>query len=193
MKSIKAICFDFDGTLAEFMGDFPSYINECFKRLSVEPSPEFLQTFNQHLRSEGHLTSVIAFERTCNDFAIALPKNPEPIYQYNTDVYAAQVRLLPNAKAMLEYFANLPKAIITNGPADMQWAAIHKVGIADLFKTIIVSGDADVAVRKPNSKIFHLACKRLGVTPEETLMIGDNLEADVQGAIKAGLQGLHVS
>jgi HAD superfamily hydrolase (TIGR01549 family) len=75
----------------------------------------------------------------------------------------------------------------------MQWAAIHKVGLADLFKTIIVSGDADVAIRKPNPNIFHLACERLGVLPENVLMIGDNVEADIQGAIKAGLQGLHVA
>jgi putative hydrolase of the HAD superfamily len=75
----------------------------------------------------------------------------------------------------------------------MQWAAIHKVGIVDLFKTIIVSGDADVAIRKPNAKIFHLACERLGVSPEETLMIGDNLEADIQGAIEARLQALHIA
>ncbi len=193
MKPIKAICFDLDGTLVEFMGDFPSYIAACFKRLLVEPTPEFSQRFSQHLRSEGHLTSVIAFERTCKDFDIFIPKNPESIYQYNIDAYAAQVQLLPNAKALLEYFAYLPKAIITNGPADMQWAAIHKVGIADLFKTIVVSGDADVAVRKPNPQIFHLACKRLGVDPVETLMIGDNFEADVQGAIEAGLQALHIA
>ena len=192
-KSIKAICFDLDGTLVEFMGDFPNYIKSCFERLLVEPTPEFSQKFSQHLRSEGHLTSVIAFERTCKDFDIPIPKNQEPIYQYNIDAYAAQIQLLPNAKAMLEYFANLPKAIITNGPADMQWAAIHKVGIAGLFKTIIVSGDADVAVRKPNPQIFHLACERLGISPEETLMIGDNFEVDIQGAIEAGLQGLHIS
>jgi HAD superfamily hydrolase (TIGR01549 family) len=193
MNSIKAICFDFDGTLAEFIGDFPKYIIECFVRLGINPSPEFLHTFNQHLRSEGHLTSRMAFERTCRDLDVSIPDNPEPIYQLNVDAYAAQVKLLPNALATLEYFHNIPKAIITNGPSDMQWAAIHKVGLADLFKTIIVSGDADVAIRKPNPNIFHLACERLGVLPENVLMIGDNVEADIQGAIKAGLQGLHVA
>ncbi len=192
MNQVKAICFDLDGTLVEFMGNFPTYIKSCFERLAIEQSPEFSQRFSQHLRSEGHLTSVIAFERTCKDFEIAIPKNPEPIYQYNIDAYAAQIQLLPNARALLEYFADLPKAIITNGPADMQWATIRKVGIQDYFKAIIVSGDADIAVRKPNPKIFHLACERLGISPEETLMIGDNFEADIQGAIKAGLQALHM-
>jgi putative hydrolase of the HAD superfamily len=193
MNSIKAICFDFDGTLAEFVGDFPTYLNECFERLGVAPSPEFLQTFNKHLRSEGHLTSVIAFERTCHDLGIVISENLEPIYQFNVDAYAAQVKLLPSARALLEYFQEIPKAIITNGPSDMQWAAIHKVGIADLFKTIVVSGDAEVGFRKPNPLIFHLACERLGVTPQSTLMIGDNVEADIQGAMKAGLQALHMA
>lgn len=193
MNQVKAICFDLDGTLIEFMGNFPAYTKACFERLNMQATPEFLQRFSHHLHSEGHLTSVIAFERTCQDFNLALPKNPEAIYQYNIDAYAAQIQLLPNAKMMLEYFADIPKAIITNGPADMQWAAIHKVGIRDYFKTIVVSGDADVAVRKPNPRIFHLACERLGVKAEETLMIGDNVEADIQGAIKAGLQALHIT
>lgn len=192
MKPIKAICFDLDGTLIEFMGDFPAHIKSCFERLNIKAGPEFVQRFNHHLRSEGHLTSVIAFERTRKDFDLAIPENPEAIYQYNIDAYAAQVQLLPNAKALLEYFADLPKAIITNGPADMQWAAIHKVGIKDYFKTFIVSGDAEVGIRKPNLKIFRLACERLGVLPEATLMIGDNFEADIQGAMKAGLQALHI-
>lgn len=192
-RVIKAICFDFDGTLAEFTGDFSSYVSACFERLLVEPTPDIVQTFNQYLRSEGHSTSVMAFEQTCGHFDIPIPLNPEGVYQYNIDTYAAHIELLPNARSLLEYFADLPKAIITNGPADMQWAAIRKVGIADLFKAILVSGDADVAVRKPSPKIFQLACKRLGVRPEETLMIGDNLEADVQGAINAGLQGLHIA
>jgi putative hydrolase of the HAD superfamily len=190
---IKAICFDFDGTLAEFNGDFSTYIKECFERLSITPGSEFLKVFNHHLRTEGHLTSVIAVERTCQELGLSVPTGAEAIYHYNLEAYAAHVELLPNAKALLEYFADLPKAIITNGPADMQWAAIGKVGIAEAFKAIIVSGDADIAVRKPDPKIFHLACEHLGIDPAETLMIGDNLEADIQGAISAGLQALHIA
>lgn len=191
--NIRAICFDFDGTLAAFTGDFSAYIKSCFERLDIKPTPEFLQVFNQHLRAEGHLTSLIAFERTCAELGLMMPQKASAVYQDNIEAYAAQVGLLPNAKAMLEYFSRLPKAIITNGPADMQWAAIRKVGIADMFKTIIVSGDADVAIRKPRAEIFHMACERLGVLPAETLMIGDHLEADIQGAVNAGLKALHIS
>ncbi|MER3462763.1 MAG: noncanonical pyrimidine nucleotidase, YjjG family, partial [Armatimonadota bacterium] len=105
---------------------------------------------------------------------------------------AAEVRLLPGAREVLAYFAHLPKAVITNGPADIQWAALRNVGLEREFEAVVVSGDPDVAVRKPNPRIFHLACERLGVPPHETLMIGDHLEADVEGARAAGLQALHL-
>ena len=91
----------------------------------------------------------------------------------------------------LRYFAHLPKAILTNGPSDVQRAAIRASGLEDFFQTILVSGDADIGFAKPHLRMFELACERLEVTPTETLMIGDRLDLDVQAAIAAGLQAIH--
>ena len=42
-------------------------------------------------------------------------------------------------------------------------------------------------VRKPGAKIFELALERLGAVPHRTIMVGDNVTDDVEGAASAGL------
>lgn len=42
---------------------------------------------------------------------------------------------------------------------------------------------------KPAEAFFHAALKEIGCRPEETLMVGDDVYADVNGALKAGLRG----
>ncbi|WP_051304316.1 HAD family hydrolase [Calidithermus chliarophilus] len=189
---IRAICFDFDGTLAQFEGDFAQLTAFCCDRLGIDPGDRaFLATYEREIRAEGHVTFALALRRALEAHGYPVPAGLEAFAAEVTARYAAEVRLLPGVREVLAYFAHLPKAVITNGPADMQWAALRNVGLEREFQAVVVSGDPDVAVRKPNPRIFHLACERLGVPPHETLMIGDHLEADVQGAIAAGLQGLY--
>ena len=46
-------------------------------------------------------------------------------------------------------------------------------------------------VKKPNPRIFELALNRAGATSEKSIMIGDSLEADIQGALNVGFHALH--
>lgn len=46
-------------------------------------------------------------------------------------------------------------------------------------------------VKKPNPIIFELALKSAKTIPEKSLMIGDNLEADIQGAQAVGFHAIH--
>ncbi|MCH2187921.1 HAD family hydrolase [Myxococcota bacterium] len=46
----------------------------------------------------------------------------------------------------------------------------------------------DVGIRKPRREIFEAALEAVGAAPEETLHVGDNLEADVRGASELGLR-----
>ncbi len=103
------------------------------------------------------------------------------------------MELLPRAKEVLEFCSErVPCALITNGPENMQRAATQEVGVADYFQTILISGAQEVAVRKPSARIFRLACERLEVSPEEVLMVGDDLKADVRGALNVGMKAVYV-
>ena len=54
------------------------------------------------------------------------------------------------------------------------------------------AGVEAIVVGKPAPAFFHAAVADLGLPPGEVLMIGDDVEADVLGAIAAGLQGVLV-
>jgi ribonucleotide monophosphatase NagD (HAD superfamily) len=43
-------------------------------------------------------------------------------------------------------------------------------------------------IGKPAAAMFHTACAQLGLPPEQVVMVGDDVEADVLGALDAGLQ-----
>jgi len=49
-----------------------------------------------------------------------------------------------------------------------------------------------VLVGKPASEFFLVACRSMGLAPEETIVIGDDLEADIGGALAAGCGGVLV-
>jgi len=63
---------------------------------------------------------------------------------------------------------------------------VEKMGLADYFNFSLAAGE--VEVWKPDPGIFEHALKKTGTTPEQTLYIGDNYFADVVGARRAGLQ-----
>nr|XP_033324048.1 N-acylneuraminate-9-phosphatase-like [Megalopta genalis] len=74
--------------------------------------------------------------------------------------------------------------LITNGPSNAQWEKIHKLSLEQYFHVILVSGD--LPYEKPERPIFTKACRFLNVKPEKCIMVGDKLETDILGGIKAG-------
>jgi YjjG family noncanonical pyrimidine nucleotidase len=78
--------------------------------------------------------------------------------------------------------------IITNGFAEIQGNKLNNSYIAHYFKTITNSEMA--GVKKPNHKIFEYALDLAGTKKENSIMIGDCIEADVQGALDAGLDAV---
>jgi FMN phosphatase YigB (HAD superfamily) len=62
---------------------------------------------------------------------------------------------------------------------------LRAAGVADLFRTIVVSDE--VGWRKPRREIFDVALARAGVSAGETLFVGDRADIDVAGARAAGM------
>jgi HAD superfamily hydrolase (TIGR01662 family) len=62
---------------------------------------------------------------------------------------------------------------------------MRDLGLTDLFETTVIS--CDVGYMKPHPRIFHYALERMGVEAEESVMVGDSLRADVEGAKTLGM------
>ena len=98
--------------------------------------------------------------------------------------------LLPNTVQTLEYlFPRYKLHIITNGFQEVQERKLKGSSIYHYFQKII---DSEMAgVKKPDPYIFELALDMAKARPQNSLMIGDNLEADILGAKAMGMQVLH--
>lgn len=79
--------------------------------------------------------------------------------------------------------------MITNGFEEVQTLKMSKSGILDYFQKIITS--ESVGVKKPNPRVFQFALSKAQALPENSMMIGDNLEADIQGALEVGMRAIH--
>ena len=98
--------------------------------------------------------------------------------------------LVKDTLLVLDYLVNNYELhIITNGFTEVQKKKITNSNLDKYFSCIIDS--ETVGVKKPNSKVFEYALKAAGATQKESLMIGDNLEADIIGALNAGFSAIH--
>ncbi|AWK03081.1 noncanonical pyrimidine nucleotidase, YjjG family [Flavobacterium crocinum] len=97
--------------------------------------------------------------------------------------------LFDGAIEVLEYLKPKYKLhIITNGFANVQEKKINNASLGSYFNTITNSELA--GVKKPNSIIFDYALKLANTSKENSIMIGDDFEADVTGALNAGLDAI---
>ena len=96
------------------------------------------------------------------------------------------VRLIPGTMELLEYLK--PKYhlhLITNGFQEVQDTKLSLSGMKPYFETLTVS--EKVGVKKPNPEIFRYALRKANASAEESLMIGDEMAVDIDGARAAGI------
>jgi FMN hydrolase / 5-amino-6-(5-phospho-D-ribitylamino)uracil phosphatase len=101
------------------------------------------------------------------------------------DVFFAarnRVTLFDDALPALQQLARRwPIVALTNGNADLA-----SIGLAAHFSATLSA--REFGVGKPDARIFHEACRRLGAQPHEVLHVGDDWALDVAGAHGAGLR-----
>jgi putative hydrolase of the HAD superfamily len=75
--------------------------------------------------------------------------------------------------------------IITNGAICLQHEKLKDSGLASFFDVVIVS--SEIGVAKPDQQIFQRALTQASVDSSAALMVGDSIDRDVEGSLKAGL------
>jgi putative hydrolase of the HAD superfamily len=63
-----------------------------------------------------------------------------------------------------------------------------ETAFADLFDSTVFS--CSVRLRKPDPRIYHLACEQLGVAPEEAIFVGDGANDELAGAERVGMRAV---
>ena len=98
--------------------------------------------------------------------------------------------LLPNAIDVLDYLSEKYHLhIITNGFEEVQHVKLEKSGLSPYFDKVITS--EQVGARKPDPAVFHYALKISKARAFNSLMIGDDLGADIIGAREVGIDQVY--
>lgn len=101
--------------------------------------------------------------------------------------------LFPYTVEILEYLKNkgYKLHLITNGFEKTQHFKIKNAGIDHYFIEVITSEGSNSL--KPNKEIFDYALQKTNALPEHSIMIGDSVEVDIQGAMNAGMDQVYVN
>jgi putative hydrolase of the HAD superfamily len=109
------------------------------------------------------------------------------------DILPDKKNLFPYTIEILEYLKSKDYSmhLITNGFESVQFKKIKNSNLADYFTQVITSEASNSL--KPNKEIFEYALKVSNANVETSIMIGDNEDADIQGAINAGMDSIFVN
>lgn len=101
--------------------------------------------------------------------------------------------LFPYTTEILSYLTqkNYVLHLITNGFDSIQHNKLKYSNLTHYFNEIITSEKAGCL--KPNKEIFEFALQLTNADINESIMIGDNIEADIKGAMNAGLDTIFVN
>ena len=191
---IDAVCFDLDGTIGGYAGDFGGLLSLVRSELMLEQCSmnSFAAIVRQELAKDGPLTIRLVLERTLERLEQRPQVDLDLLAAEISKAYAEEVRRAPAAAELLARLEaqGVKLALLSNGPVDMQRAALERLGFEKHFRVILISGDRDVAARKPAARIYSLACAGLESQPENTLMIGNDVVADIEGALAYGLKAI---
>lgn len=101
--------------------------------------------------------------------------------------------LFPYTIEILEYLLDKKYILhlITNGFEKTQHSKLKNSGLDKYFNEVITSEASNSL--KPHKEIFEFAFQKTGALPDESIMIGDSIEVDIQGAINAGIDQVFVN
>jgi putative hydrolase of the HAD superfamily len=208
LTSTKAVIFDFIGTLTDVkgynLGDSKVKLCKAITEVGFNVSAEcFLNAYS--LAHEKYrvvryqelveVTNAVWIAEALNSLGF---KTSSEDARIKTAVnaffedYLASLELRPCAKNMLRKVSEDYKlGLISNFTYyPVIYAGLRKLGINRFFNAILVS--QEVGWRKPHREIFQTALRRLNVSAEETVYVGDSPLEDIKGAKTTGMKTIFV-
>ena len=209
---LRAVIFDFGGTLMYGRQDWEpivaqaddaltSYLRAQGMELNITTFPlQFRKRLGKYFKQrerdllETTYTSVLREmlkEKGYNDVSDkVIRKALDALFVVTQSNWALEEDAIPTLRKLESNGYRM--GIISNAGDDLDVQQLaRRFGINHYFDFILTS--AACSYRKPHPRIFELALSNWYLLPNEAVMIGDNLEADVAGAQSVGIYGVWLS
>lgn len=203
-KSYRHIFFDLDRTLWNFEENSKLVLQAIFQKFDldkqIENESDFIQKYyyyNDFLWERYRNNSITKeqlrderFKLTLEHFHITNTKIAFEMGDFYVSESPKQTALMPFAREILDYLDGKYKMhIITNGFEEVQHIKLNESNIRHYFEHLIFS--EKVGVKKPHPLIFKRALKYSGAKVTESLMIGDDYQADIYGAQRIKMDSVY--
>lgn len=201
---IKHIFFDLDHTIWDFDRNAKETLLELYevhqlKTLGLHSADEFIERYtenNHQLWAKYHLGEINKetlraerFRKTFLEMGVKPDLVPHQFEDDYVNTSPTKTNLFEGAEQVLAYLQQkYTLHIISNGFKETTLTKMRVSGLNPYFTNIIIS--EDVGVNKPNPTIFQYALDKAGAQKEESIMIGDSLEADIRGAQDFGIKAI---
>lgn len=199
---IKHVFFDLDHTLWDFDRNSKLTFEQIFEEQNISIQiDKFLEVYMpinlkywRLFRENKILKKDLRYKRLKEAFDVLNYKVSDDLIDKISEYY---IKYLPNNNYLFEgtfeildyLIKKYELHIITNGFEEVQNVKLKKSGIDKYFNKVITS--ECIGVKKPDSKIFEYALKQANALADNSMMIGDSYEADIQGALNVGMQTIH--
>lgn len=207
-RNYQHLFFDLDHTLWNFEINSKETIRELFitNRLHETVTPDFDFFFEKysfhnkrlwHRYNHGFIKQAeLKWKRMWHallEFKLADETLAKKLSDEYLQILPSKTALFPHTKEILSYCTNKAYKVhlITNGFEQVQWRKLDNAQIGHYFSSVITSEAAGCL--KPHKEIFDFAIGKAGCCYREGIMIGDNLDADILGAINAGMDTIFVN
>lgn len=204
----KHLFFDLDHTLWDFDANAQDALHEVYEQFQLaNRGVTAFETFYDHYKHHNealwdryHKGLITGEElkwkrmwRTLLDFKIADEALAKEMSAAFLTLLPTRKRLFPNTIETLNYLRDkgYEMHLITNGFEAVQWNKLRNSGLEPYF-THVVTSEASNSL-KPKREIFDYALNKAGADLHHSIMLGDNLEADIQGAINVGMDNIFVN
>ncbi len=195
MKLYRWILMDLDNTIFDFSAS--SHLAFCafLKDFEIPEKEEYYHIYKK-VNAEvwkkletGEINSdEVKWSRFFKFFkAIEVDKDPHQANECYLDHLVDNFRFIHKAEETINYLgAHYQLAAVTNGLKQVQRPRLHRSGIGNAFKVIVVS--EEVGHAKPQKAFFDIVFSEMGnPLKNDVLIIGDNLSSDIKGGIEYGI------
>jgi putative hydrolase of the HAD superfamily len=207
LKLKQHLFFDFDDTLWDFEKNSAIVLKDLFTEFELETKLKTdFDTFYRHYKTVNQVLWSKYYKKQIDKTYLRNHRFNEAFKLFDYDNYQENLLvteqylfrspkgtlLKENCLEVLDYLhQKYHLHIITNGFKEVQYIKLNGSGIKKYFKNVIISEEHQLT--KPDEKIFRLA-ETLALTKHQhCVMIGDNLESDIQGASNAGWEAIYFS
>ena len=197
------VFFDLDNTLWDFENNSRNAMLQTFNFFEIKEGTDFdlffeIYSLHNHALWESYRNKEIGknelikqrFQKTLSELNIQ-GIEPEEMNEHYLSEMPKQKILNPGALEILYYLKSkrYELSIITNGFREVQLKKLQSSGLDSFFTKVFIS--EVIKTPKPGREIFEYAVKSTNAKKAKSIMVGDDWEVDVLGALQYGIDAVH--